>query len=118
MSDEIVVVGSSQPVVERAAVVKEALTKIKDSLKENFFDMCDLLLEVSEKGYHSEWGYATFGEWVEEGSDLDISARSAFYYLNISRKAAQLGVTKENLRKLKISSLKQIFSLDPQEFGA
>lgn len=99
----------------RADEVRAALLGLKDSIEDNFFTLCDLLLEAQENDYHAVWGYIRFGDWVEQGSDLDLSARSAYYFINIAKKARTLGMTREQLKQAKVSKLKEIFSLDPEE---
>lgn len=102
---------------ERAFAVRDRLLTLKDSIENNFFDLCELLLEAKEGEYHLIYGFERFGDWVEQGSDLDLSARSAYYYINIGEKARELGLTREMLKQAKISKLKEIFTLEPEENG-
>jgi hypothetical protein len=99
----------------RAKEVLGLILKAKSALDDGFFDLCDLLTEASDNGYHTVFGYARFGDWVEENPDLDMSARQAYYYVSISKKAKQLGLTRDDLKRAKISKLKEIFSLEPNE---
>jgi hypothetical protein len=102
---------------ELAKACYEKLQRVKDSIQDNFFDLCELLLEAQEGDYHQVYGYERFGDWIEQGTDLDLSARSAYYYLQIAKKSRELGFTREDLKGVKISNLKEIFALDPQEHG-
>jgi hypothetical protein len=111
--DTIQVVGEVQD--SRAEAVRARLTEIKNSSDDNFFEMCELLLEAQEKALHQHWGFARFGDWIEVASGLDMSARQAYYYVGIAKKALDLGLVREDLLKAKISKLKEIFTLDPQE---
>jgi hypothetical protein len=87
------------------------------SMENGFLEVCDLLLEAHEGQYHTVYGFGRFTDWVEQGSGLDCGARMAGYYVNIGKKIRQLGLTREEIRKAKISKLKAIFSLDPLEHG-
>jgi hypothetical protein len=102
-------------VEQRAHVVRQRLNGISAALEENFFDLCELLMEAQTNAYHVIYGFGRFGEWVEEGSGLDMSARSAYYHISIAKKTAELGLTREDVRRVKISLLKKIFELEPKE---
>jgi hypothetical protein len=98
----------------QAEACRASLLKAQDNLEGAFFDLCDLLREAQENNYHVVYGFARFGDWVEsQGSGLDLSARSAYYFISIATKAEYLGVTREMMKKAKISKLKEIFRLDP-----
>jgi hypothetical protein len=103
--------------VARATEVAERLTALSASMENGFLEVCDLLLEAHEGQYHSVYGYGRFTDWVVEGSGLDCGARMAGYFVQIAKKARQLGLTREDLAKIRISKLKMIFSLDPLEHG-
>jgi len=113
---EVKVTSFTPEVAARAQFVKERITQIKGQLEDNFFDLCDLLLEVQEKDYARNWGY-DFGAWVEEQSGLDMSARQAYYLANIAKKARTLGLSRGDLKGTKISKLKEIFTLNPEQHG-
>jgi hypothetical protein len=104
-------------VLDRATAVQEQLRSLKGEINNNFFELCDLLSEAHAGAYHTLYGFSQFGDWIEQGSGLDLSARQGFYYVQIAKKARQLGLTREDLLKSGISKLKKIFSLDPLEFG-
>lgn len=98
----------------RAEEVYRKLHQLKSAMEDSFIDTCYLLLEALDNGYHLCWGYTRFTDWVDN-SDLDLKGRQALYYTNIARKSQILGLSKEDLKKSKISVLKQIFSLDPAD---
>lgn len=102
------------------AKAKQALWKIeklKENLTEGMIDLAELLQEARANNYHFTYGYTRFGDWIEQGSGLDMSARTAFYLTAIMDKSQRLGIPKETLRKVKISKLKEIFTLDDSKFG-
>lgn len=102
----------------RAFEVKEQLAKLNDSLQDGFIDLCDLLREARDKNYHLYYQddkgeyYTRFDAWVEEGSALDISARQAYYYIRVSEVAEDMGLDKAQLKKIGISKLREILTLD------
>lgn len=112
MSDTIVIQESAQHA--RAIEVREQLKKLTSALEDSFFDTCDLLLEAHDNQYFLDLGFSTFNNWVE-GSNLGMSSREARYYVNIASKALRLNVDRPTMKAIKISKLKEIFSLDPDE---
>ncbi len=97
--------------------IKTRLLQIANSLEDSTFDISDLLLEAHDKSLHLENGFLRFGDWVES-LGADISARQAGYYVNIGSKALRLNIDRPTLKKVKISKLKEIFSLDPDKFSS
>jgi hypothetical protein len=102
---------------KRALIVKEQIDHIRLNLHDGLFDLAELLAEARTNSYHTVYGFQRFGEWVEQGSGLDMSERTAYYLIGIITKAKELGIPREQLKLAKMSKLKEIFSLDPQEFG-
>lgn len=100
---------------KRAEEVKDKLLESKSNMEVGFFDMCGLLAEAKECGYHRVWGFANFEVWVEEGSGLDISARQAAYAVNVARQAKFLGITRDEMLLAGSSKIKQIMSLNPED---
>lgn len=97
----------------RAVEVKMQLEKLQNQTENDFFDICDLLQEAKEKSYHISFGFVNFNEWVESMPSLDMSASKAQYCINISTKALRLNVDRPTLKKVKVTKLREIFSLDP-----
>jgi hypothetical protein len=100
---------------KRAEDVFRKLHALKSTMEDSFIDTCYLLLESLDNGYHICWGYTRFTDWVD-ASDLDMKGRQALYYTNIARKSQTLGLSRDDLKRVKISKLKEIFALDPQDF--
>lgn len=101
--------------MNRAGVVLNELSKINTNVKTEFLDTLDLLLEAHEGAYHTCFGYTQFGEWIEDTPQIDMSKRTALYYVNIGKKVQTLGIPREELLRANISQLKKIFELDPAE---
>jgi hypothetical protein len=110
-----IVIAPKPELAARATIVLAEILKIRDGLFTKMFDLADLLTEAHHSGLHHHWGYSRFEDWVEEGSGLDISARTAFYLINIVEKAKELGIPRESYVGVKISKLKAIFSLDSKK---
>lgn len=109
MSEQTEVVKDSS----RATEVLEQLKILKTSMETSFYDLCVLMLESQEQGYHTVFGYGNFADWIESTPELDMSARQAFYLINIAAKARTLGLDRNDLQKVRSSKLKEIFTLDP-----
>jgi hypothetical protein len=97
---------------DRASVVLSKIQNIKTRMVDQALELAELLSEARANSYHHDWGYENFGDWVENGSGLDLKERTAYYLISIIDKSRQLGITREDLGKSKISKLKEIFSLD------
>ncbi len=98
----------------RAAEISKELVKITATTKNNFFTICDLLLEFDEGNYFQYFGCKNFVEWIEQ-SEFDFSWRQAYYYLSVAKKTRELGLSKDQLAEIPISKLKEILSLEPAE---
>lgn len=116
MGTDLVV--QEQPVVtaiDRAWQIQKELVNIKKDLETRFFNICELLTEVKDSNYHNVYGFTTFADWVEQGSELDMSARQAFYYINIYRKIEKLGLGKNIVSSIGVTKLKEILSLPVEQ---
>jgi hypothetical protein len=100
----------------RAVQIMARLKEIKKLTDESYLDTCELLFEAHQNNYHQTLGYTTFIDWVTT-ANLDISARTAFYYIGIQKKSNILGLTRAQLSLCNVSSLKEIFTLDPVVHG-
>jgi hypothetical protein len=101
----------------RAIEVANKLREIKDFSEDSYLTTCELLHEANTGNYHRAFGYTTFSDWVVQGSGLGMSWRNAYYLINIWTKALKLGITKAQLRACCVSKCKEIFSLNPDQFG-
>lgn len=95
----------------RAEYVRQAIAESKGKLDSGFVDLAYLLLEAQEKNFHILWGYNTFGDWVEHGSGLDISARQGFNLLKIAKQSEYLGFQRDHLLKVGVSKVTEIMKL-------
>lgn len=101
---------------ERAEVVRANIKHLQGNLKDRTFDLADLLAEAQENSYPALWGYPSFKTWLDD-SELDIKIRAAEYLIKIvvSSRPEHLNIPREQLRLVKISKLKAIFSLRMDE---
>lgn len=97
--------------IARAVEVEGLILGLKDTVQDSAIEMAYLLKEANDKQYYRMLGVNTFSDWINKVG-LDMSERAAAYLLNIARKAELLGIDKAELKKSKISKLKEIFSLD------
>lgn len=104
-------------VLTRAEEVRQRIFTIREDVMSKALELGRLLLEARDKSFNVIWGYDNFGLWVEEDSGLDMSQRAAYYLINVVQRADELGITDEQLKRVKLSKLKEIFSLkdtDPE----
>lgn len=116
-SNSSLVVSGQQ--LDRAEEVRLHIMQLKGQITSSFLALARLLKEARDNDYALAWGYARFGVWVETASGLDLSERSAYYLIRIVERADELEIPDSELESVKISSLKEIFSLpadtDPQQ---
>lgn len=118
MSTAIVAVNYEQAevrIMARAEAVRQRIEAIKADIVDRSLELGRLLVEAREQNYPAIWGYSRFGDWVENASGLDMSERQAYSLMNVVERSELLGITDEQLRKVKISKLKEIFSLKAAE---
>lgn len=115
MNDNIVIQASDK-YTDRAKEVNDSLIKASSNAEDAIFDICDLLREAHEHQYHINLGYTRFDEWIND-SPFDMSPRQALYLVTISNKAEYLNVSRDTMKAVKISKLKEIFSLNESEFS-
>ena len=108
MTTDIVI---AEPTMDRAEIVLQQIKQIRDGMATGFLVLARLLKEARDNDYPQRWGYARFGQWVEEGSGLDISERTAYDLIRVVTRSEELGIPDDQLTKVKISNLKSIFSL-------
>jgi hypothetical protein len=98
--------------VERAKEVTALVKDVKANLVDNLLYLGELLSEAKANSYAEMLGFSSFAEWLDS-SGLDMSERQAYYLIKIIDNAKTLGIEKQSLSESKMSSLKEIFSLDP-----
>lgn len=96
----------------RPQEIKQRLEQIKTSLVQNCLELGRLLNEIQEDFIYRDWGYETFTEWLEQGSDLGVSHRESRYFQSIARRAAELQIPDDQLEKVKLSKLKEVMAFD------
>lgn len=99
---------------KRAAAVKIELEHLNTLVLDSTFDIAELLAEVKGGSYYGQWGYETFGDYVEQV--LDMKLRKAQYLVRIVNIAKMLDIPRTVYEEVKITKLREIFSLEPQDF--
>lgn len=121
MSDLAPITGLSPVVVqdtpdkERAVNVRFRLLALKRGVVEQFLEFAALIKEAKEQEYHIIYGFGDFGEWSLQ--ELEISERQAYYMIQVINGANALGIPLDDLKKLRVSQLKEIFSLDAEQYA-
>lgn len=100
--------------VSRAERVRRDLIALKQSVTISFFDIGELMVEARDNGYHMDWGYQNFGEWIQ--NNMDMSERQGYYLMRIVEGQRKLGLPRNALMDLSMSKLKSIFGLDFDKF--
>ena len=103
------------PVSNRADIVLQQILSIKTTLMQRSLELGRLLKEARDNDYAPQWGFPRFGDWVEQESGLDMSARSAYYLISVVELGAQLCIPDAELEKVKLSKLKSIAALKDGE---
>ena len=114
MTTDLAVVATEQ---DRPTVVLKQIRALRDGMAHGFITLARLLKEARDNDYAPRWGYARFGEWVEEGSGLDISATTAYDLIRVVSMGERLGISDDALGHVKVSCLKEIAKL-PEDTSA
>jgi hypothetical protein len=96
----------------RATTVRAAIDLLKNSLGDGRWELAALLSEARTKSLHLSWGFSDFDQYIDQ-SNFDIGSRECRYLIRAHDVSLQLGITREQLKAVAISKLKEIFSLDP-----
>jgi hypothetical protein len=115
MSSGQEITAANQPLAKRSVEVLYRINILKESMMDNFFEIGELLTESFEGNYHEAWGCSSFNLWVERDSGLDIGWRQARYLVMITQRSRQMGYTRDDLKSIKISKLKEIFALKDEQ---
>lgn len=99
---------------KRASEVKQELEHLNSLVLDSTFDIAELLAEVKGGSYYGSWGYETFNDYVEQ--ELDMKVRKAQYLVRIVNISKMLGISRTVYEEVKITKLREIFSLEPQDF--
>jgi hypothetical protein len=100
----------------RATQVREQVKQITKSLSKANLEVAELLAEVIDNGYHVQWGFMSFEEYLDD-TQIDLSDREVRYRVRIVKGARALNITHDQLLQSKISKLKEIFSLDTEQYA-
>jgi hypothetical protein len=98
----------------RAIEAVEQVVAIDQSIVANQFELGELLAEIKDNDYFAAHKVLSFDELLKKLS-LDISASQVRYLVNNHKMATRLGISREQLKKAKISKVKTIFQLDPDK---
>lgn len=112
MKDNEIIVEESPAYEAKAAAAKlQNLASIGENV---FFDSIDLLREAFDKALYSQLGFPNFEMWIES-LKLDITPNTAKYYVRMSRRIEKLALDRDLLQLVKISKLREILTIDPEE---
>lgn len=93
---------------KRRLEVRKELDKLNNVLLDSTFDIADLLAEIKENHFY-EPDYESYPDFVEKA--MDMKASKGRYLVNISQGTKALGIPRSKYATIKISKLREIFSL-------
>ncbi len=94
----------------RPTQVLQRVQEIKGKLVVQSLELGRLLKEIKEGGYHLDYGFNNFGDWVESAG-LDLSERSAYYLIQVVDLQDRHDIANDVMEAIGISKLKQIASM-------
>jgi hypothetical protein len=97
----------------RAQEVLEQVDQLKSQMVNNRWELADLLEEIHDHDYHRERGFNDFDDYIDQGN-FDVGSREARYLIKINRNSKKLEIPRDDLKKVAISKLKEVFTLDPE----
>jgi hypothetical protein len=104
---EAAIIGEA--VAGESVTVRKQLESLIANHERSLFDIGELLYQVRRNGFHQQWGYNTFSEYVES---LKFKPRRARYLARISGVMSELGIERADYEVLGIAKLREITSLD------
>lgn len=96
----------------RSDEVRKRVGEIDTTLTLSTFELGDLLAEVKQNSYWSEWKFESFDDYIKK-SGADISKTQVRNLIQISVVSKLLGISKTKLAKARNTKLTLIYSLDP-----
>jgi len=109
---EQVIVGET--IAGEAEKTRKELEKLIGVYNSSTFDIGELLYRVKKNGFHKNYGFNTFLEFV---SELDIKTRKAQYLVKITETMDELNIPRNEFEPVGIAKLREISSLDLYEDG-
>jgi hypothetical protein len=105
-------------VAGRSATVKKQIDALAGRMADTTWELAELLEEVHDNNFWQGYGFDDFDSYVDsDDSKFDMSSRQARYLIKINKGAKAIGIPVEALKAVKITKLKEIFTLDPNKFA-
>jgi hypothetical protein len=98
----------------RAKTVRVQIESLKNNLAEGRWELAALLSEARLKAFHHSWGFSDFDEYIDQ-SNFDVGSREARYLIRANDVSLQLGISRDQLKRVAFSKVKEIFSLDAEK---
>ena len=99
----------SLPLEERAAECRRAIQDARHQATVASFDLALRIMEASENGYASIWGFRDFDEYAER--ELQMGVRKAYYFAEVGKAIRSAKLTKEQVDKVGWTKMKEIAKL-------
>jgi len=91
--------------------VRKRIDLLKESMASNRWEFAALLSEALDNSYHRDANFDNFDEWIDQ-SNFDVGSRECRYLIRIHKQSLELGITREQLQRVAVSKLKEIFVPD------
>lgn len=95
----------------RSASVRKRIDLLKESMASNTWEIAELWAEALDNSYHHDAGFSNFDDYIDQ-SNFEIGSREVRYRIRIHKQSLELGITREQLKRVAVSKLKEIFSPD------
>lgn len=107
-----VVVGEA--VAGQSQALRKKLLSLSQNIKQENFDLAELLLQVKDNRLYRTWGYESLGEYSE--TELGIRERKSRYLCRILEVCRTVFVPREEYEPIGVTKLREITTLDPEGY--
>ena len=99
-------------VAGRSATVRKQLIMLVGNIKQNTFDLMDLLMEAKANNYPAQWGFVSVTDYGVQ--ELGLKERKTQYLIRIGEVCKAVGLKRADYETAGISKLRDICTLDPE----
>jgi hypothetical protein len=109
-NDPVAIVGEAE--AGRAAKVKRQIQNLVKNVSASTFDLAELLWEVKNKNYYTEWGFESFSKYCKDIKGLKYS--KSYYLVAIVSLMKAAGVDRANYEPVGLTKLRSISVLNKE----
>ena len=101
-----------EAIAGRSATVRKQLIMLVGNIKQNTFDLMDLLMEAKANNYPAQWGFASVTDYGAQ--ELGLKERKTQYLIRIGEVCKAVGLKRADYETAGVSKLRDICTLDPE----